>query len=202
MANSFSCQYGTERQPPYMRCGLLAVCRDADLDLLRFRLLTLRHMQCQDPIAILGANVLGVDRVRQGEAPRERAIRTFNSEVIVLVDVLLELPLSTDGQRIVFDANVNVLLLKIRQVGLYHQFVLGFVYVHWWRPGCQVGMTRAFASSVVLKQTNDLFLQRCQNAGLVPTCNGVHGNLLGCLGQGQFQITHFGLDYRMAESTS
>src|SRR5882762_10261169 len=60
-------------------------------------------------------------------------------------------------------------------------------------------MTRAFASSVVLKQTNDLFLQRCQNAGLVPTCNCVHGNLLGCLGQGQFQITHFGLDYRMAD---
>src|SRR5207249_1146079 len=44
-------------------------------------------------------------------------------------------------------------------------------------------MTRAVASSVVLKQTNDLFLQRCQTAGLVPTCNSVHGNLLGCPAQ-------------------
>jgi hypothetical protein len=96
-----------------MRCGLLAVCRDADLDLLRLRLLTLRHIQCQGPIAILGVNVLGFDRLWQAEAPRERTIRSLNSEVIVLVDILLGLPLSTDGQRIVFDANVNVLLLKI-----------------------------------------------------------------------------------------
>jgi hypothetical protein len=29
-----------------------------------------------------------------------------------------------------------------------------------------------------------------------------HGNLLGCLGQGQFQITHFGLDYPMAPSVA
>src|ERR1700676_4571417 len=115
-------------------------------------------MQYQDPIAIVGAYALGVDRVRQGEAPRERTIRTFNSEVIVLVDVLLELPLSTDGQRIVFDANVNVLLLKIGQVSLHDQFVLGFVNVHGWRPGCQVGMTRAVASKVALEQTINLVL--------------------------------------------
>src|SRR5439155_23974226 len=136
-------------RPPYVRCGLLAVRRDADLYLLRLRLLTLRHMQAQDPIAILGSNALGADCVRQGEAPRERTIGAFNSEVIVLVDVLLELAFSADGQRIVFDAYVNVLLFEIRQVGLYHQFVLGFLYIHWWRLGCQVVMTRAVASSVV-----------------------------------------------------
>src|SRR5713226_1635786 len=159
-------------------------------------------MQAQDPIAILGPNALGADCVRQGEAPRERTIGAFNSEVIVLVDVLLELPLSADGQRIVFDPYVNVLFLEIRQVGLYHQFVLGFVYVHWWRPGCQVGMTRAVASRVVLEQTNELFLQRCQTAGLLPTCNRVHGNLRGCLGQGQFQITYSSSAYRMAHQVA
>src|SRR6266481_9563135 len=159
-------------------------------------------MQAQDPIAILGPNALGADCVRKREAPRERTIGAFNSEAIVLVDVLLELSLSANCQRIVFDAYVNVLLFEIRQVGLYHQFVFGFVYVHWWRPGCQVGMTQAVASSIVLKQTNDLFLQRCQNAGLVPTCNGVHGNLLGCPGQRQSQITRFSLDCQMALSTS
>src|SRR5260370_26005094 len=51
-------------RPPFVRCGLLAVCRDGDLYLLRLRLLTLRHMQAQDPIAILGPNTLGVDCVR------------------------------------------------------------------------------------------------------------------------------------------
>src|SRR5260370_26802655 len=126
-------------------------------------------MQAQDPIAILGPNALGANCVRQREAPRERTIGAFNSEVIVLVDVLLELPLSSDGQRIVFDAYVNVLVFEIRQVGLYHQFVLRFVYVHWWRPGCQVGMSRAAASRVVLEHTHDLFLQWCQATGLVPT---------------------------------
>ena len=51
-------------RPPYMRRGLLAVRGDADLYLLRLRLLALRHMQAQDPIAILGPNALGADRVR------------------------------------------------------------------------------------------------------------------------------------------
>src|SRR5437773_2478909 len=51
-------------RPLYMRRGLLAVRGDADLYLLRLRLLALRHMQAQDPIAILGPNALGVDCVR------------------------------------------------------------------------------------------------------------------------------------------
>src|SRR5882762_3705525 len=51
-------------RPLYMRPGLLAVRGDADLYLLRLRLLTLRHMQAQDPIAILGPNALGADCVR------------------------------------------------------------------------------------------------------------------------------------------
>jgi hypothetical protein len=101
-----------------MRCGLLAVWRDADLYLLRLRLLTLRHVQGQDPIVILSPNVLGADCVRQGEALHERTIGAFNSEVILLVDDLLKLPLAADSQGIVCNADVNVLVLEIGQVGL------------------------------------------------------------------------------------
>jgi len=130
---------------------LLAVCCDADLDLLRFRLLTLSHMQCQHSIAIVGSNVLGTDRIRERKAPHERTISAFDPEIVVFFDVLFELPLSTDRQRIVCDADIDVLVLKVRQLGLYDQFILGFVDVYGWRPRCEVGMTRALASKVVLK---------------------------------------------------
>src|SRR2546430_4311279 len=46
------------------------------------------------------------------------------------------------------------LLFEIRQVGLYHQFVLGFVYVHWRRPGCQVGMRSEEHTSELQSQSN------------------------------------------------
>src|SRR5580704_1341070 len=108
-------------------------------------------MQGQDPIAIVGPNVFGADSIRQGKAPNERTICAFNSEVIVFVDVILELSFSTDGQCVVFNADVNVLVLKIRQVGLYDQFIFGFVDVYGWSPGCQFGMARAIASEVAFE---------------------------------------------------
>src|SRR5437016_1024906 len=64
-------------RPPYMRRGLLAVRGDADLYLLRLRLLALRHMQALDPIAILGPNALGADCVRSCAAPCEATIGAF-----------------------------------------------------------------------------------------------------------------------------
>lgn len=108
-------------------------------------------MQGQDPISIVGRNVLRADRIWQGKTPHERTICAFNPEVIIFLDVLIELPLSTDGQYIVCNSNINVLFLKIRQFHLYDQFILGSIDVYRRRPRCQVGMTRAFASKVVLK---------------------------------------------------
>src|SRR5580704_1008771 len=115
---------------------LLAVCGDADLDLLWLGLLALSHMQCQYSVAIVGSNVLGADGIREGKTPHERTIGAFDPEVIFFFDVLLELPLSTDRQRIICDADVNVLVLKVRQLDLYNQFILGFVDVYGWRPRC------------------------------------------------------------------
>src|SRR6202041_3417338 len=138
--------------PSYVVCvDLLTVCSDADLDLLWLGLLTLSHMQRQYPIAIVGSNVLRTDCIRERKAPPERTIGAFDPEVVILLYVLFELPLSTDRQRIVCDADINVLVLKVRQLGLYNQFILGFVDIYGWRPRCEVGMTRALASKVVLK---------------------------------------------------
>jgi hypothetical protein len=94
-------------------------------------------MQGQDPIAVLGPNALGADRIRQGKAPHEGTIGPFDSEAVFFLDVLFELSLSTDGQGIVCNADVNVPVLEIRQVGLYDQFIFGFVDVYGWCPGCR-----------------------------------------------------------------
>src|SRR5438046_10502674 len=67
-------------RPPYMRRGLLAVRGDADLYLLRLRLLALRHMQAQDPIAILGPNALGADCLTWWDGPLARPIRACDSD--------------------------------------------------------------------------------------------------------------------------
>jgi hypothetical protein len=107
----------------------------------------------------------------------------FNSEIVFLVDVLLELPLSPDGQRIVFDAYVNVLVLEIRQVGLCNQLVLSFVYIYGWSPRRQVSVALAVASECILEQAIDFVLQRYNSAGLLLACDDVHGNLLGCSGR-------------------
>jgi hypothetical protein len=75
--------------------------------------------------------VFGREKLRTNEP-----LGAFDPEVVILFDVLLEFPLSSDRQRIVCNADVNVLVLKIRQLGLYDQFILGFVDVYGWRPRC------------------------------------------------------------------
>jgi hypothetical protein len=105
-------------------------------------------MQGQHPIAVFGSNILRADCIWQGEAPYERTVCAFNSEIIIFLNVVFELPFSTDGQCIVFNADI-VLVLEIRQVGLCDQFIFGFVDVYGWRPGRQVGTTREVASKVV-----------------------------------------------------
>lgn len=74
-------------------------------------------MPRQDPIAIFGSNMLGADRIRQREAPHERAIGAFDSEAVFFFDVLVEFPLPTNGQRIVDNADPDVLVSQIRPRG-------------------------------------------------------------------------------------
>ena len=54
---------GVECDPRTRYLELLTVPCDTDFDLLRFRLLTLRHAHGQNPVVIVGANTLSVDRV-------------------------------------------------------------------------------------------------------------------------------------------
>ena len=94
---------------------LLAVRRNPDLDLLRLRFLTLRQVYGQKAVVVVGLDGLGVHRIRQRETARERAVGAFHSKVVVLVDLLLELALAGNRQSVVLDANVDVLLVDVRE---------------------------------------------------------------------------------------
>jgi hypothetical protein len=46
--------------------------------------------------------------------------------------------------------------LEVRQVGLYDQFIFGFVDVYGWGPRGKVRLGRTVASKVVVEETIDL----------------------------------------------
>jgi hypothetical protein len=84
------------------------------------------NMQCQDAVLIVGLDRFRVDGVGQLEAASERPIGTFNSQVVAVVHLLLEFPLATNGQYIIFYADVEILGINVRQIRFYDQFLFGF----------------------------------------------------------------------------
>src|SRR5208282_5721715 len=113
---------------------LVATIRDADLHLLGLRLGALRQFHRQHTVLVFGLDGFTVHAVRQTEAAAERAVGAFDAKVIILLHLFLELPLAANREHIVFDANVEVLLVDIWQIGLQHQFVLGLVNIDRRRP--------------------------------------------------------------------
>src|SRR2546426_6521250 len=72
-----------------------------DLDLLGLGFLTPRHPDRQHAGLILGADLASVDRRRQCERPRERAITALDPMELFLRDFPVELPLATQRERVV-----------------------------------------------------------------------------------------------------
>jgi hypothetical protein len=74
--------------------------------------------------------------VGHGEAAREVAVAALDAVIALAATVLLfELALAGDGERLVLDADIDVLEIDIRQIGFHHQLVFGFIDVHGGRPG-------------------------------------------------------------------
>src|SRR5436305_1535724 len=57
------------------------------------------------------------DPVRQGDGAQERAVGALDPVVLLLVDVLLEIPLALECEEVVLDGDLDVLLLDARQLG-------------------------------------------------------------------------------------
>src|SRR5207245_726741 len=65
-----------------------------------------------------------VDRRRQRERPRERAITALDPMELFLRDFPVELPLATQRERVVFDRQLEFFLFHVGQLGLQHELVL------------------------------------------------------------------------------
>src|SRR5712692_1620436 len=151
---------------------LLAGSGHADLDLLGLGLFALRDGQCQHPVAVIGLDGVRIDAVAQREAAAEGAVRPLDPQVIVFRHSLLELAFAANGQNVVLHADVEVLLVNVREVSLHHQLVLGLVDVYGRRPGGEGRLVCPPAEQCVVQQAAHLFLESGESSKGFPTCDG------------------------------
>src|SRR5581483_7455153 len=101
-----------------------------DLDLLRFGFCLLGHRDLQYALVIVCLYRLRINRGRQRERTYEAAITALYAMEVLLFLFLFQLPLAANGQRVVLQADINVLLFNARDFQLERQVVLIFVNVH------------------------------------------------------------------------
>src|SRR5512140_1321403 len=104
-----------------LRFPARGVRRGADLghlhlDRARLRLGALRQVDREHAELRLGPDLLGVERARQRERPREGAERPLDAVVALALVLGLELPLAAQGSRTVLEPNVDVLRLDAGEV--------------------------------------------------------------------------------------
>src|SRR5207253_5814292 len=80
---------------------------------------------------------------------------------------LLELALAANRQEVVLHTNVQILRIDFRQIGLYHQFMLGLVNVHRRCPGSEAGFL-ARPLEDIIEQPIHLVLQGSSPAERFP----------------------------------
>src|ERR1039457_6447949 len=107
---------------------------DFDLDLPRLGSFLLGKRHAEHAILEVRRDVLRVEGIGHGKAAHETAVAALDAVIALLGMFLVELALARDGERLVLHFDVNVLQIDVRQIGLQHQFVLGFVDVHGRRP--------------------------------------------------------------------
>src|SRR5690606_2773896 len=90
--------------------------------LLRLRL---RQMDLEDAVAAFRRDLVDVDILRQREASRELAVERFAPMLPLVVGRLLDAPLAAQRQHAVLDADIDVFLLDLGQIGLDRVLVVG-----------------------------------------------------------------------------
>src|SRR6266496_912509 len=100
-----------------------------DLDLLRLGFGFLGKLNLQDSLVIVRLHAFGINRVRKSEGTSEAAILPFDSAEVLLFLFLFELALAVNGQRVVLDLDVNVLLVNSRNFDLQRDIVLVLIDV-------------------------------------------------------------------------
>src|SRR5713226_1693804 len=147
---------------------------NSHFDLLRLGFLALRKAQRQHTILIIGLDGFRFHGVGQREAAAEGAIGAFDAQIVVFVHVLLKLAFAANGEDVVLHADVQVLRIHVRQVGLDDQFILGLIDVDGRSPRGQVRLL-ARTSHHIAKYAIDLFLQsRSPAEWLFPAIHSSH----------------------------
>src|SRR5713101_5202138 len=144
-----------------------------DFDLLWLGFFALRDGQSQHPVLVIGLNRVRIHGIRQREAPGERAIRALHTQVVFFLHLLLELAFTANRQDVVLHADVQILGIDFRQIGLHHEFMLGLVDIHGRSPGSEAGFL-AFPVEDIIKETIELVLQGVDPAEGFPSSNGSH----------------------------
>src|SRR4029079_19316564 len=96
---------------------------DCDFDSIGLGILPPRQPDRQYTSLVFGADLAGIDLGRQCERPRERAITAFDAMERLLRDFRVELLFATQRQRVVFNRQLDLLFLHVRQLRLQDQVV-------------------------------------------------------------------------------
>src|SRR5512132_1144806 len=107
---------------------------DVDLDLFRLQLFRLRQPDLQHAVAIGRLHFVGLNGHRQLHQALELPVRALEVQERLLLQLLLEPALASDGQQIPRDRHGHVLLVYARDLDREHEVVLGLVHVHERRP--------------------------------------------------------------------
>ena len=89
----------------------------------------------QHAVLVLRLDLLRVDHGGQGEGAGEGAVGALHAVVALLLHLVVELALAAQGQHVVLDADVDVLRVDARQLGLQDDVAVLLVDVHRGRPG-------------------------------------------------------------------
>src|SRR5688572_16179538 len=117
------------------RAPALPALQDVDLDLAGLELFRLRQPYLEDPVAVAGLHLVGLDGQRQLDQPLELSVHALDvEELLVAVLLLVPAPLTTDAQQVARDRDGHVLLTNAGQLHLQHEVVLRLVHVDRGKP--------------------------------------------------------------------
>src|ERR1035438_5937215 len=103
---------------------------DVHLDLLWLGFGFLGQLDLQHALVVVSLNLLRINGCRQSEGAGKAAILTLHATIVLFFLFLLELALTVNGQRVVLDTDVDVLLVDSRYFDLQRDVVLIFVDVN------------------------------------------------------------------------
>src|SRR3990170_6947340 len=105
-----------------------------DFDLLGLGLRLLGELHFQHPVLELRADLVLLHRSRQGEGAVERPVGPLDPVIVLLLYLLLELPLSVQGQDAVLDLHADLVLLQAGKLRFDDDGVLRLANVDRGRP--------------------------------------------------------------------